>query len=714
MTLADPAILHDPERVQKLRMLEMLSTAEHPAFDRLTRLAARILKAPVSMVTLIDANRHFIRSSIGLGEPWATRREMPMEYSYCQHTVASAAPVVIADARLDARTSDSPSVVELNAIAYAGMPLITTDGYALGALCVVDTLPRTWTGDELEILHELSLSAVTEIELQSELLERRRAESSLRESQRFIESIVTTIPDIVYVYDLTTRRNVYANREIVETLGYPIAELQSVETLAHIIHPDDLPHIGGQHALLRTIGDDRVVETEYRVRHTDGSYRLLHSRDRAFEREADGSVRCIMGIAQDITERRASEDKVQRLLERLHSIRRVEAELSETLNLDMVLTVAMDTAQRITGAEHGYIALVEDGMLHVVYNAGAFERGTRFPVDQGIVGRAYRNQAGERVLDVAQDPDYVRIIDGMRAQISVPLIYRDRLLGVMTLETARPERFTAEAFEFLLLIIGRITMAIDNAQIYNLSQKQLQDLHTLYQRVSDLEQIKTDIIRIAAHDLRNPLSIVLGYSELMLEISPHLDEAEREHLDSIHRAGRKMEKIIDDILSLERVAASASPGQGAPFDLVALLTAAQPEYAAAAARKKQALSMTIEVDQLVVRGEGAHIREAIDNLVGNAIKYTPEGGNVWITLARDGDQAVFHVQDSGYGIPEAMQDKLFRPFFRAKTVETRDIEGTGLGLHLVRNIVDRHEGTMIVHSVYQQGSTFGFTLPIRA
>ena len=116
-------------------------------------------------------------------------------------------------------------------------------------------------------------------------------------------------------------------------------------------------------------------------------------------------------------------------------------------------------------------------------------------------------------------------------------------------------------------------------------------------------------------------------------------------------------------------------------------------------------------DALVVSGDDAQLYEAVTNLVNNAIKYTPEGGKIDIILRIENSHVEFVVKDTGYGIPDEKQKQLFRPFYRVKTEETLNIDGTGLGLHLVQNIIKRHNGEMIFNSIYGKGSTFGFTLP---
>jgi PAS domain S-box-containing protein len=829
--LADSEAIHDPARVEKLRSLALLDTVGGPEFDRLTHLASKILKAPISLVSLADAERQYFVSQVGLAEPYATLRETPITDSFCQHVVSTKRPLIVDNARQHPLVFDRLVISDLGIAAYAGMPLITSDGYVLGAFCVADHRTRQWTDDDLEILAELAKSAVTEIELRSELQERQRVEAALRESEQLLQGIMNATPDSIYVYDLLEHRNVFAGREVHRLLGYTPEQLAPMgnQFLQSLMHPDDQLRMPTHFERLMQIKHGDVLEWEYRMRHANGEWRWMASRDTVFKRRPDGAVWQIIGVARDITERRQieetaranerhlravvsnaplvlfstdaegvitlsvgkalealgrqqnesvgqsiferyreQEEMVQQMrralagetvagllelehtvydtwyspicaddgtitgmigvsidiTERVHAeqalhdtlqqlimLRKVETELSRSLSLAHVLLVAADIVLRVTGARDGYIGLFDSGAIQVVHAIGHYRRGEKHDVSTGIVGRVVPSRTAALIPDVSVDSDYVPRLPHTRSLMCVPLIYGARFIGIIDLESPAPDQFSTDAFEFVKLIAGQLTLAIDNAQLYEVAQEQLADMAGLYARVSELEQLKTDIIRIAAHDLRNPLTQVLGYGSLLLETTPTLDAEQKEFTEAILKAGSRMESLITDILSLQRIEAMAGGQHKEVVDLSKLVQTAFADHQARAQQKGQSYTLTLPETPARVNGDSAQLREAVDNLIGNAIKYTPEAGSITVRLSlEDANRVILEVQDSGIGIPADQQARLFQPFYRANTQETAQIEGTGLGLHLVKNIIQRHQGKMRFSSTYGQGSSFGFEM----
>ena len=161
-------VLGEPARLAALHHAALLDSPAEESFDRLARLAARVVNAPVALVSGVDRDRQFFKSCLGLPEPWATRRETPLSHSFCQHVVAAREPVIVSDAREDERLLDNLAIRDLGVIAYLGVPLITREGHAIGTLCVIDHQPRIWTPDEISLVKDVASAVVTEITVRSD------------------------------------------------------------------------------------------------------------------------------------------------------------------------------------------------------------------------------------------------------------------------------------------------------------------------------------------------------------------------------------------------------------------------------------------------------------------------------------------------------------------------------------------------------------------
>jgi hypothetical protein len=160
----DP-LLGNVSRLKALHDTQLLDSAADESFDRLAKLAAKLLNAPVALISLVDDERQFFKSCVGLGEPWSSARQTPLSHSFCRHALSSPEPLVIEDARTHPLVRDNLAIRDLDVAAYAGVPLITSSGHALGTLCVIDHQPRSWTSDQIETLETLTAAVLGEIEL---------------------------------------------------------------------------------------------------------------------------------------------------------------------------------------------------------------------------------------------------------------------------------------------------------------------------------------------------------------------------------------------------------------------------------------------------------------------------------------------------------------------------------------------------------------------
>jgi signal transduction histidine kinase len=228
----------------------------------------------------------------------------------------------------------------------------------------------------------------------------------------------------------------------------------------------------------------------------------------------------------------------------------------------------------------------------------------------------------------------------------------------------------------------------------------------------DLHRFKDEMLKVASHDLRAPLSLIAGYANLVNEDLSDEYAHLHEFLDVIERSVDRMNGLLDDMLRVEQVRSSPLELRE-PVDLNKLIETVVENQRPLAKQKQQLLRVHLPREPLPhVNVDRVQIREAMDNLIGNAIKYTPPEGRITvITYLKDGC-FYFVVEDTGVGIPEEHLHRIFDSYYRAKQEGTEGIEGTGLGLSLVKAVIERHSGEVWVRSEPKVGSQFGFWLPL--
>lgn len=527
-------------------------------------------------------------------------------------------------------------------------------------------------------------------------LERNQITSDLRASEERYRSLLREAFDGILIVDGTGEIN-FVNERICEMLEYGDRQLREMNFSDLLQSPEafSLPK------------DDRGTIAEQKFKKKDGSFLDVEiSAKRIHENE-------VQLIARDITDRKQSLNERDEYIERLTILRQIDDELSQILNIDYVLSLALDATVRLSGANAGYIGLLDEGRLRLAQAIGYYSTAIAedYIPENPLIKRLTNNMTPMLIQDVEQEPEYEASNPDAKAKMMLPLLSYERMVGILNLETNRPERFTEETFEFLKLITARVAVAVENAQLYQISQDQLAKLQELYEQVSDLEKLKTDMIRMASHDLRNPVGVVMGYTALIKRFIEPDNTKALEYIQRIDNSAQRMEKIIGDILSLERIEKLVTDSD-TKTNLNEIARETYNHLEEQAHLKSQTISLEISDDKLEVQGDSAQLREAIANLLSNAIKYTPEAGTITLSLVKEGNEAVLKVIDNGYGIQEDQQKSLFQAFYRATSRETLDIEGTGLGLYLIKNIIERYKGTIIFHSVYGKGSTFGFRLPL--
>lgn len=292
---------------------------------------------------------------------------------------------------------------------------------------------------------------------------------------------------------------------------------------------------------------------------------------------------------------------------------------------------------------------------------------------------------------------------GCQSTMLVPLGAGPECLGYLALgRNAGAESWTEEEIAASLEIGRDLGRAVLHARIYERE-------HRLVKELQQLDQYKTEMISTLAHELKSPLTSIIGHLEL-LETAEN-GQVSGMSLAAIERGATRLSDLVEDLLLLSKVGDPRRPIEPTPVDLAEILTVAGELLEAQAAKQRVRVVFEGNAEKVAALGDAAELDRVVSNLLGNAVKFSPAGGTVTCSLEPGDGVVVFRCRDEGIGISETDQEQLFTEFFRSTNPAAQAIPGTGLGLTIVKRIVERHQGTISVDSELGWGTTFTVTLP---
>lgn len=352
------------------------------------------------------------------------------------------------------------------------------------------------------------------------------------------------------------------------------------------------------------------------------------------------------------------------------------------------------------------IDLVEDGELRraaIAHRDEARENAMRREIGQPIlnvpemVSRVIRDREPHVAGPSEQLMSFMALPGERLSVMAIPLVSRGEALGVLTAAAAGGKTFSRADADFAAELARNGSLAIDNAKLYLESQ----------QAVSTREQV----LAIVSHDLRNPLNAVnLAASLMKTSASIHLSAEDREQLDIIELSVKRMSRLIEDLLDVTRLEGGKRlPLVPAPIEVASIIQETYELFKVQALPASITLNVDVPDDLPPLFGDRHRVLQVFSNIIGNALKFTPEGGRIDIRARRQDGMIRFSVADTGPGIAKEDLNKIFNPYWQATRTERM---GAGLGLPISRGIVEAHGGQIWVESEPGRGTTFHFTLPI--
>jgi signal transduction histidine kinase len=406
----------------------------------------------------------------------------------------------------------------------------------------------------------------------------------------------------------------------------------------------------------------------------------------------------------------------------LEVVRESSIRIRQHLHAPDIIREAMATLERNLAADFVWVGLADDSGLSLAesYHAareqvaalmGELPAGTLPWLRELFQQRSSYLITDLRSTEAAEIPPGIRqVLLGMGAVslLITPFGAGQEPMGMLTLLRTDPGKpWVRPEIEAVESLAGDIGRGLEHAGLYEKEERLVSELKSL-------DRAKSGFLASASHDLRTPLTTIIGYAEIMQdgEAGP-VSEQQLKMLDAVDRNGRRLKNLIEDMLTISKIELGAFTSDLRPVDLAGLL----PDAVDMVQTSADEGGLTFEVAALdrglVVDGDAAQLDRVLMNLLSNAVKYTPSGGTVRLSATREDGEAVLVVSDTGIGIPEKDQKSLFTRFFRATNAVERAYPGSGLGLSISRSIIENHHGKIHLKSAEDAGTTVTVRLPLR-
>lgn len=395
---------------------------------------------------------------------------------------------------------------------------------------------------------------------------------------------------------------------------------------------------------------------------------------------------------------------------RLLALQRAAATLSARTDPHEVFDMILRSAVQLFGQGSAslYTWDEEDGVLRLAEN---FDAEGRMPDDavlrpgEGVVGRVFASREPLIIKDYQtwEGRTAVGQQTGLRACIAVPLIRSARALGALGIRSYDPTvAYSADDAQMLSLFADQAAAALTTVEAFSRQAQAVEQLERL-------NRAKSEFVSIVSHEFRTPLTGIQGFSEMMRDEQLSMEEM-REYAGDINKDVQRLNRMINEMLDLDRMESGRMTIHREPMDLNAVVDEAVDRVRPNA--PNHTLTLDLQPDLPQIQADRDRLTQVASNLLSNAVKYSPTGGRITLTTRAQGDQLLFDVRDEGLGIPKEALETIFERYSRVDSQATKDIQGTGLGLPIVRQIVQLHGGRVWAESELGRGSVFHVALPL--
>ncbi|MEH2013772.1 PAS domain-containing hybrid sensor histidine kinase/response regulator [Nostoc sp.] len=557
----------------------------------------------------------------------------------------------------------------------------------------------------------------------ADITERKQAESAwqqisseLERQLRKFDAIASSVPDFIYTFDLSGRFT-YINQPLLD-LWQKTSDQALGKNFFDLDYPTDL-------ATRHQRQIQQVIETRQPLK-DETSYTSAFG-TRAYEYifvpllSVNGMVEGVAGVTRDITDRKQIEATVKASNERLKLLSEVANELLLNEDPKVFLASLFEKVSTHLGLEVYFNYLFQEDQQRLELNTyGGISEDVALSakfleLGQGVCGYAVQHRKPVIVENALSTTDQLPIpveSSGIRAYASHPLIVGDacggqsqRVLGTLGLGTRQRDRFTGDELDLMQTVANQLAAALERSRLFA-------ELQARAEALDQSNRIKDEFLAVLSHELRTPLNPILGWSKLLQQ--KKLDATKTTTaLATIERNAQLQVQLIDDLLDISRILSGKMSLSTSPIDLNAVICAALETVRLAAEAKLIQIQTTVSRVVGVVVGDAGRLQQVVWNLLSNAVKFTHIGGQVTIALSQVENHAQIQITDTGKGIRADFLPYVFEHFRQEDSATTRKFGGLGLGLAIVRQIVEMHGGTVTVDSPgVELGATFTVQIPL--
>jgi PAS domain S-box-containing protein len=564
-----------------------------------------------------------------------------------------------------------------------------------------------------------------------DITEQRRAQRALNEAAARLNLALAAARLGDWNWDAATD-SVNFSETTAEIFGVPPDQHMTWAELRGLIHEDDRER--ARVAVERAAAEHSDYDIEYRVVSHSGETRWVLAKGRGLY--DDGRVTGMLGVVQDMTGRKMTEQALREQTEALSTINELGRIISAELDLRKIVQAVTDAATELTDARFGsffYNVLDERGASYMLYTlsgvpASAFEH---FPMPRAtdLFGPTFRGEGVIRIDDVHLDPRYGKnspyfgMPEGhlpVVSYLAVPVTSRaGEVMGGLFFGHPEPRAFTARHEMIASGLSAQAAVAMDNARLYETSRREreqaeraAEENERLYRETQEANRLKDEFLAMLSHELRTPLTAILGWAHMLR--TGQFDESNvTSAYETIERNARAQAQLIDDLLDVSRIITGKLRLDMRAVNPNAFIESAIEAVRPGAESKGVRIQKIMDTGVTSVAGDPVRLQQIVWNLLSNAVKFTPRGGLVQLRLSRVNSHIEIAVIDTGAGIHSDFLPHVFDRFRQADQKITRQHGGLGLGLSIVRHLVELHGGTVHADSKGEgHGATFTVTLPV--